>query len=182
MWRTCGEELVAQFLGGHNGTLLAYGQTGSGKTYTMGTDGACYALGSVQNPSLTQLRRSKRRDNIVDNAHGRCSCAVGCSTLSLLLADRQLSYPARSQCIHGDTALDPGLSKGKPGQRQMLLRLRKVTRCAAFQFATCNLCAGVTAFGEERLGMLPRVLRRVFEHVAAAEREGTEYQERITCP
>ena len=35
---------------------------------------------------------------------------------------------------------------------------------------------GVTAFGEERLGMLPRVLRRVFEHVAAAERDGTCYQ------
>ena len=40
MWRACGEELVGQFLAGHNGTLLAYGQTGSGKTYTMGTDGA----------------------------------------------------------------------------------------------------------------------------------------------
>ncbi len=40
MWRACGEELVSQFLAGHNGTLLAYGQTGSGKTYTMGTDGA----------------------------------------------------------------------------------------------------------------------------------------------
>ena len=40
VWRACGEELVAHFLAGHNGTLLAYGQTGSGKTYTMGTDGA----------------------------------------------------------------------------------------------------------------------------------------------
>ena len=40
VWRACGEELVSQFLVGHNGTLLAYGQTGSGKTYTMGTDGA----------------------------------------------------------------------------------------------------------------------------------------------
>ena len=44
MWRACGEELVAQFLAGHNGTLLAYGQTGSGKTYTMGTDGASVIL------------------------------------------------------------------------------------------------------------------------------------------
>ena len=44
MWRECGEELVAQFLAGHNGTLLAYGQTGSGKTYTMGTDGVKGAL------------------------------------------------------------------------------------------------------------------------------------------
>jgi hypothetical protein len=39
----------------------------------------------------------------------------------------------------------------------------------------------VTAFGEERLGMLPRVLRRVFEHVAAAERNGARYQVRNKC-
>ena len=42
--------------------------------------------------------------------------------------------------------------------------------------------AGVTAMGEERLGLLPRVLRRVFEHVSApCPRGTTAYQVAIAC-
>jgi len=98
VWRACGEELVAQCLAGHNGTLLAYGQTGSGKTYTMGTDGGrCAAVwkkgvGLPSGPLLSAVY-------LINNGPEQARHSVELTGL-MAATPTALCQPPRSQCCH----------------------------------------------------------------------------------